>query len=237
MRLRQAIRGVVLVLMTLGLVLIGLSSTEYVWGTTTPGFVVEKGPLGTNRLWLGSLYVHVVAALLGFALCLALMTRTLQRKKKLHRWLGRVAGGITLGALVPSGAVLAFHAKGGGWSTLGFLLTGGIVAVCMCVGITAARRHDLVLHRRAMRHVFAQMSVAVSSRVILATAAYLGFDHDNTYVLALWVPVVLSFALAELAASSTQPLIERIRRASSFLTLRFPRFARPLPPPLERHGG
>jgi uncharacterized membrane protein len=237
MRLRQAVRSVVLGLMTLGLVLIGLASLEYFWGTKTPEFVVEKADLGVDPLWIGSLYVHVVAALLGFALCLALMTRTLQRKNVLHKWLGRASGVIILGALVPSGAVLALNAKGGRWSTLGFLLSGGIIAVCMCLGIAAARRREFARHRRAMLHVFAQMSVAVSSRVILASAAFIGFEHDNAYVLALWVPVVLSFALTEFAVSSSPTSLERIRRAVSTLSLRSSRFARSLPPTLERHGG
>ena len=55
--------------------------------------------------------------------------------------------------------------------TAGFLVSAAIVARFMVRGVLAARRGDIVLHRRAMRHVVAQMSVAVTSRAML-----LGFD-------------------------------------------------------------
>ena len=74
---------------------------------------------------------------------------------------------VVLLALVPSGAILAFEATGGLPSTVGFLLSGGLVAVFMVRGIVAARRHHVQAHRRATWHVLAQMSVAVSSRVLL----------------------------------------------------------------------
>ena len=67
-------------------------------------------------------------------------------------------------ALVPSGVVLAFDAKGGAIVTAGFLLSAAIVAGCMTYGVRAARRRDLLSHARMMRHVVGQMSVAVTSR-------------------------------------------------------------------------
>src|SRR5690242_5605550 len=82
-----------------------------------------------EALWLGSLRVHVASALVSLPLCLLLSTRTLQRRPALHRWLGRFTATLVLCALVPSGAILAFDAKGGRLVTLGFLLSGAIVAV------------------------------------------------------------------------------------------------------------
>jgi hypothetical protein len=155
------------------------------------------------------------------------MTRALQKRPAVHRWLGRLTGVLVLFALVPSGIVLAFDAKGGGVVTAGFLLSAAIVAWSMARGIVAARRRDLVSHRRAMHHVLAQMSVAVTSRALLLSLDAIGIDPGVAYVAALWVPVLASAAVAEIVSTSSFPwftkpvtqLMERIRRALSPLAL------------------
>jgi len=166
---------------------------------TLPPFVIEKLPVRFESLWLASLRIHVAAAALSFPLCLFLMTRWLQRHAAWHRWLGRIAGCLLLFALVPSGVVLAFDAKGGAPVTAGFLLSGAIVAGCSVAGIKTARRRDLVAHRRAMSHVIAQMSVAVTSRTMIVGFDAAGVDPALAYVVALWVPVLASAAVVELA--------------------------------------
>jgi len=228
-----------LFLMLVGAGLITAASLAYFDPETLPPFVVEKLPVRFESLWLFSLRVHVAAALTAFPLCIALMTRTLQRRAAWHRWIGRIAGMIVLVALVPSGAVLAFAAKGGAISTAGFLLSGAIVAWFMVRGVAAARRRDLVAHRRAMRHVFAQMSVAVTSRALLLGFDSLGFDPDVAYVVALWGPVLASAGVAEIVS---RPLLvqrlgqftKRIRREISPVALRMR--VRSLARPLVRLG-
>jgi uncharacterized membrane protein YozB (DUF420 family) len=208
--------------MMAGSALITAASVGYFDSETLPPFVIEKLPVRFEELWLASLTTHVASALLSFPLCLILMTRALQRRPAWHRWLGRLTGAVVLLALVPSGVVLAFDAKGGVVVTLGFLLSAAIVAGFMVHGIVTARRRNLVLHRRAMRHVVGQMSVAVTSRAMLFGFDALGIDPGVAYVVALWVPVLGSFAVAELlswrsvyARSTSLPLAERIRREIS----------------------
>jgi uncharacterized membrane protein len=162
-----------------------------------PPFVIERLPERFASIWLAALRVHVAAALPSLPLCLALTTRWLQRRPAWHRALGRVAGGLLLFALVPSGVVLAFHAKGGPAVTAGFLVSGAIVASATARGVLAARRRDIASHRRAMQHVVAQMSVAVTSRALLLGFDALGVDPDLAYVVALWGPVVASAAIVE----------------------------------------
>jgi len=208
--------------MLAGSALITAASLPYFDFETLPPFAIEKLPVRFEALWLASLRLHVASALLTFPLCLVLMTRSLQRRAAWHRWLGRIAGVVVVLGLVPSGVVLAFDAKGGWPVTAGFLSSALIVAVGMVRGVTAARTRDFVQHRRAMRHVVAQMSVAVTSRAMLVGLDALGADPDLSYVLALWGPVLLSAAVAELASrpvatpsSSRLPLPERIRRETS----------------------
>lgn len=209
--LARAPRALFLLAMALGSALISASSSAYFNFEELPPFVIEKLPVRFEALWLVSLRVHVAAAALAFPLCIALATRTLQRRAALHRWLGRLAGVVVLFALVPSGAVLAFDAKGGAFVSAGFLLSGAIVAWFMTRGVLAARRRDLVRHRRAMLHVFAQMSVAVTSRALLIGLDAAGMSPGVAYVVALWGPVLVSAAAAELLSSSS-PLSNASKR-------------------------
>ena len=225
-------------LMLLGSALITATSLGYFDLETLPPFVIEKLPVRFEALWLASLRLHVASACITFPLCLVSLSRRLQRRPALHRRVGRVAGMLVLFGLVPSGIVLAFDAKGGFYVTLGFLLSAVIVASAMLYGVRAARRRDFLAHRRAMHHVVAQMSVAVSSRVMLVGLDASGVDPDFAYFLALWVPVVASALVAELISRPAPgPLLtlknpfERIRREASTLPalVRLRALLRPLP--------
>jgi hypothetical protein len=184
--------------MWVGSALIAAASLSYFDFSTLPPFVIEKLPVRFETLWLASLRVHVASALLSFPLCLLLVTHWLQRRRTWHRWIGRFTGGLVLVALVPSGIVLAFDAKGGKVVTAGFLLSAAIVACCMVRGIWAARRRDLVSHGRAMRHVVGQMSVAVVSRALIVCFDVVGLDPEIAYIVSLWGPVLAAVAVVEL---------------------------------------
>ncbi len=197
--------------MWVGSALITAASLAYFDFTTLPPFVIEKLPVRFETLWLASLRIHVASALVSFPVCLLLMTRWIQRRPMWHRLIGRFVCGVVLIALVPSGVVLAFDAKGGNVVTAGFLLSAAIVAVCTIGGAMAARRRDFGSHRRAMRHVVGQMSVAVVSRAMLVGFAVAGLDPDVAYIVALWVPVLAAVAVVERAAlerllSSLKPI-------------------------------
>jgi hypothetical protein len=217
-------RRVWLILMLAGWTLIVRASLAYFDFEELPAFVLEKLPLRFEKLWMFSLRAHVASAIVSFPLCTLLMTRWLQRRPKVHRWIGRAAGSFVLFVLVPSGAVLAFNAKGGPIVSAGFLLSGAIIVWFMVKGVAAARGRDLVAHRRAMRHVFAQMSVAVSSRVLMLVLDSAGVDPEPAYVIALWVPVLLSATVAELlsrGALFSAAFAALQQRLSSFSRLAF----------------
>ncbi len=186
----------------IGALLIARASLPYFDDEDLHPFVFEKLPLPYEDVWLFALKAHLAAAAIGFPACLLLLSRTvLQRAPRLHRALGRITGAVLLFALVPSGAWLALFAKGGAWGTAGFLLSGAIIAVAMTRAITAARARDFVSHRRAICHVVAQMSVAVTSRAMLVGFDSAGMDPELAYLVALWLPVVGSAALAETLAA------------------------------------
>lgn len=195
----------------LGSFIITLSSVVYFNKNERAAFIIEKLPLPAESLYLVVLRLHVIAAALALPGCLILSSKTiLKRWPTFHRWCGRTVGGLVLGILVPSGFYLSFWARGGWGATLGFMLSGAIVMVAMVQGIRAARAKQFVRHRRFVFHVLGQLSVAVTSRVMLYVLESSNINLDFAYLVSLWVPVLGTFALVEYLASPIQPkLISR----------------------------
>ncbi len=190
-----------LIAMMVGTLLIASASLVYFDLDQLAPFVIEKLPVRFESLWLWSLRIHVASAISSFPLCLIAMMRFVQRRVRWHRWVGRLAGLIIMGGLIPSGVVLAFDAKGGLPVTAGFLLSAGILFVAMISGVVSARHRQMKAHAWAMRHVVAQMSVAVTSRAMLIGFDLLLVSPELAYVLALWVPVITSALIAEFISS------------------------------------
>lgn len=212
--LLEPVRLLVLFALAAGSLVIAAGSLAY-FGEDLAPFVVEKLPLPLEDLWLRALQLHVVAAAVCLPGCLLLsLTVVIRRAPRLHRWLGRITGALVLLALVPSGLYLAWFAKGGTWSTVGFLLSGAIVAVAMVQGVRAARARRFVEHRRWVLHVLAQLSVAVTSRAMLFGFDAANVDEQLAYLVSLWLPVVGSFGLVELLAPRSG---SRVRTASPFI--------------------
>jgi hypothetical protein len=195
-----------------GTVLITWGSLRYFFGDEEHPFVLEKiatAHLASEATWIAALHVHVIAAAFALPACLVLSLRSVQRRvPRVHRWLGRITGVVVLLALVPSGGYLALWAKGGAASTVGFLVSGGIVAVAMVQGIRTARARDYVAHRRCTAHVLAQLSVAVTSRALLLVFDCAAIDPELAYLAALGIPVVGSALVAQWSS-------EPVRRRTS----------------------
>lgn len=220
------LRVLVLVALAAGSAAITAASLAY-FGEDLAPFVVEKLPLPLEDVWMLALRIHVVAAAVCLPGCILLSLGIVIRRPRLHRWLGRVTGAAVLLALVPSGLYLSLFAKGGLPSTVGFMLSGAIVAIAMVQGVRTAWARRFVEHRRCVLHVLAQLSVAVTSRAMLVAFDAAAVDETLAYLVSLWVPVVGSFALVELLCrrprtrTRTAPSPRRIHEA--------PVVARPAP--------
>lgn len=195
--------------LALGSAVITRASLEY-FGEDLAPFVLEKLELSlpNEDLWMLALRIHVLAAAFCLPACLLLSLNVIvKRVPRVHRWLGRLTGTAVLFALVPSGAYLSLWAKGGLPSTLGFLLSGAIVAVAMVQGVRTARAGRFVEHRRWVLHVLAQLGVAVVSRAMLFAFDAAAVDEKLAYLVSLWVPVLGLFGLVELLTFRRRPLL------------------------------
>ncbi len=197
-RLGKLLGSVWMLGLGLGAVIIGWASRVYFASDELAPFVIEKLPLPHEEIWLAALKTHVAAASLALPACLLLSWRRMLRFPRTHRWLGRMTGVVILAALVPSGLYLSLYAKGGAPATIGFALSGVIVAVAMVWGVRRARAKDYAGHRRCTLHVLAQLSVAVTSRTLLTLLDAAGMDPDAAYLLALWAPVLASAGFVEI---------------------------------------
>jgi len=203
-RLVKPLRVLVLLVLAAGSLTITRASLEY-FGEDLAPFVMEKFPLPLEDVWMLALKAHVVAASICLPGCLLLsLNIVIKRAPRFHRWLGRVVGTLILLALVPSGLYMSWFAKGGLLSTIGFMLSGVIVAYAMVRGVRAARARRFVEHRRWVLHVLAQLSVAVTSRAMLFAFDAAAVDETLAYLVSLWVPVVGSFGLVELVLTRTR---------------------------------
>jgi hypothetical protein len=197
-RLPRPLRALIVIALAAGSAVITAASLAY-FGEDLAPFVLEKLPLPLEEVWMLALQVHVVVAAICLPGCLLLsLSVVIRRLPRFHRWLGRITGVIVLLALVPSGLYLSWFAKGGLLSTLGFVLSGAIVAAAMILGVRAARARRFLAHRRYVLHVLAQLSVAVTSRAMLFAFDAAAVDEHLAYLVSLWVPVVGSFGLVEL---------------------------------------
>lgn len=204
--------ALVVLALALGSAVITLSSVVY-FGEELAPFVLEKLPLPHEELWMLVLQVHVVAAAVCLPACLVLSsTVVVRRAPRLHRWLGRLTGALVLLALVPSGFYLALFAKGGLASTLGFVLSGAIVAVAMIQGVRAARARRFREHQRWVWHVLAQLAVAVTSRAMLFALDALAVDEQRAYLASLWLPVLGSLALVEIVSTRAKTPVAQWRK-------------------------
>lgn len=233
------LRSALWVLLAVGSVAIAYGSLVY-FGEDLAPFVLEKLqlPLPNEDLWMLALKVHVVAAAFSLPACLLLSTKlTIKRTPRFHRWLGRLTATVILLALVPSGLYLSLFAKGGLPSTLGFALSGFVVAAGMVQGVRTARARRFVEHRRWVLHVLGQLSVAVVSRAMLFAFDAAAVDEQLAYLVSLWLPVVGSLVLVELVSRRRRPSLSiwRNRNHEALLDAR-PLRVRPDAPRAARGG-
>jgi len=170
----------------------------YFEGGARPHFLLEKGIWAKQAWWLATFYFHLVGA----CLCLAAGTPLMfeawtQKHPRWHRALGYIYINTVLWMAAPSGLVLAFTAKGGGWGTAGFALAGVLWWQTTWTGYQAIRRRDLPTHIRAMVRSFALALSAPAFRVIQIGLFWLGVADEANYILSLWFSIVVSLLLSE----------------------------------------
>jgi uncharacterized membrane protein len=141
-------------------------------------------------------YAHVVTAPVVLVSGLVLMSESVRRRRRgLHRVLGRVHVGVLLGAVLPSGAVMAGHAFGGRAAGLSFLVLSAATAACAVAGVVHARGRRYDRHRAWMTRCYVLVCSAVALRLISGAAGLVGVPSpEAAYVGAAWASWLVPLA-------------------------------------------
>jgi uncharacterized membrane protein len=151
---------------------------------------------------------HIFASALALVLGpFQFSTRLRARHPGLHRWLGRIylGGAVVVGGL--AGLYMSIHAFGGMLAKLGFA---GLALGWLYTGTRAylaARRRDLVAHRRWMVRNFALTLAAVTLRLYLPPVFIFGLPFAQAYAVIAWACWVPNMIVAEwwLDRSASRP--------------------------------
>jgi len=170
-----------------------------------PGFskpyLIGKSALFESTWFPLGLYTHALTAPLGLLLVSLLVLFRIERFRRIHRLLGKIALVLILFAIVPSGWILSYYAMGGVLGKLIFFLLSSYTAFAAIQGYTAIRKKNTSIHQNWMREVLALLASAIILRLLLILF-HRGFDFhgDTAYISAAllsWIPSILLLKVSQ----------------------------------------
>ena len=151
-------------------------------------------------IYQAAFYVHIFSGPVVLFNGLILLSETIRRRHRgWHRWLGRVQVVVLLVFVLPSSAVMSWHAFGGWPAGLSFLGLSAATASCAIIGVVHARRRRYDQHRRWMLRCYVLICSAVFLRLISGTAGLVGVSSpEQAYILAAWSSWLVPLAAYEI---------------------------------------
>jgi hypothetical protein len=151
-----------------------------------------------HGLYAAAFYVHVVTGPVTIVLAALLMwSRGRTGYRSLHRWAGRAQAVLVLGALVPSGLVMARHAFAGPIAAVGFTALSLITATCMAATVYYAITRRFLLHQRWATRCFLALISPLILRVVAGGLIVTHLDTPLAYCLNAWLSWLIPLALYE----------------------------------------
>lgn len=153
-------------------------------------FLVERQVLTDTQAWYTAFLVHVAGGIV--ALCVApfLLWNGLRGgNRRLHRLAGKVFALAALGWVAPSGAFLAWHAKGGASGRIGFAVLVALLVACVVRGLFELTRRRLSTHAAWMVRAYALLLSAFGFRIVFAVTQRTSLSPDTAYALAVWMSI------------------------------------------------
>ncbi|MEL6140186.1 MAG: DUF2306 domain-containing protein [Bacteroidota bacterium] len=154
--------------------------------------------------YLPAFFVHAWSSLLSLPAGFTQFSSFLRRRyPHIHRWMGWTYAGAVLLFAAVSGLVLAWHANGGFWSQLAFLILGISWWGTTFLAVLAARKKNWRSHRNWMIRSYAFTLSAITLRIwkYLIVAIFAPPPMD-TYRLVAWLAWVPNILIAEWIISS-----------------------------------
>lgn len=184
-------------------------------------FLTEKLPISKEWLWGACLRVHVAGGLVClFASVFLVASWPRRRWPRGHRVIGYVYTFGVLVLLCPAGFYLAAFAKGGAWGTLGFSTSGVIAFIATALAVRHAVRRDFARHQAWIWRSFAQITSAVTFRILHLVFDEIGIPYEVNYLLSLWLSVLGNAAVAEILVLSLSRRTLSIQRKRPYEVIR-----------------
>ncbi|MGB0523725.1 MAG: DUF2306 domain-containing protein [Flammeovirgaceae bacterium] len=180
----QLVKGFYAIIAVLVGLFICIKSLDYLHPNFTQGFLIGKEPF-FYTYYAVVLYIHM------FAAPLALFTGLIQflfTKSKWHKRLGQIYVMSILGFAAPSGLLMAFHALGGNWAILNFVLLAILWVFFTRKAYQTIRRKNIKAHQRFMTRSFILTNSAVFIRLFsFINHQYLDYPPLTAYVIISWL--------------------------------------------------
>lgn len=140
-------------------------------------------------------YTSILVLLLGFTQ----FSKTIRQKfTKLHRGAGLSYVLLILLVAGPAGGIMAYHANGGFWSQLSFMLQAIFWVAFTLLAMHYAIKKNFVQHRNFMIRSYALTMSAISLRLFKGIiVSLLEWPPMDTYKLVSWLGWLINIAIAE----------------------------------------
>lgn len=141
--------------------------------------------------------LHITLAPAALLLGAVQLFPAIQKKRTIHRWVGRQYGLCVLIAGIASFSI-AFGAEGGAIAASGFALLACVWIAVTAVGVNHARSGRFADHRQWMLRSFALTFAGVTLRLQLLGFTAFGVDYDAASVFLAWSCWLPNLAVVEL---------------------------------------
>jgi hypothetical protein len=180
--------------------LITFSSVPYFSFQNTVGILPEKSTALSDPIWRLAFYIHIAFGLPSLVIGIPQFSRQLLRhKREWHKKIGRFYIMAVNYAVAPTGMYMAFYAKFGFWSGLGFFVMGILMIWFNIKGIQAIRDKKLDKHVAWMTRSYAIATSALTFRIYHLLFDAMGMPYADNYIISVWLSMIGNLWLGEAA--------------------------------------
>ena len=180
-----------------------LKSFDYYQPDFNRGYLIGRSDY-FHGIFKYGLYAHIIATPLVILIgTLQIFLRYEYRFPKLHRWAGRIYGGLILAFAAPGAIVIAAFALGGLWVKLNFFVLGPLWIAFTLAAWYYARRGKLVLHQQFIIRGYILTVSAVTLRIFsFVFIHYFDWTGSDMYAWSVWMswlPFLLGYEVVLVA--------------------------------------
>lgn len=179
--------------------LLAFNALHYYTFSPLYGILPEKVMAFKNWVWTVSFYLHMGAGVICLFVPIVLFVgEAFRLSKQWHRRLGKLYVYDTLVIIVPTGLYMAFFAKGGTSTQLGFIVQGLALALSTVLAVLSIKQGNLIQHKQWMMRSYSFAFAVVTFRVLHIFFYNLKVPYELNYQLSQWVAVLFNALVVEI---------------------------------------